>query len=440
MSRVKEDGVEFLGCGIGGQAFIKRLLQKKIESVSELQQKILLLDDAQMQLCLLRSCASSCKVINFLRCSDPRDCTRQLEVLDNTTLETLEKIICLPLSELACKQAVLPVRLGGLGLISAAHTSPSAFIGSVDSTRELTTAILNGEGSGDDVSGIDFAKDLFPRDSTWSQSSLTAKCHQELFEDLFVSSKLPDQARLRSLCGKFASAWLLAVPSFSLGLKMTNDQFQCLLRLRLGLAVYSCQRLCPLCRRAPLDVLEHHSLACGSGGDRIMRHNIVRDCLFSMCQTAGLCPRKEERHPDSSFKPGDVFIPTWSLGRPAALDVSITSPLQAATLERAAGSDGHAGEVRFQEKTNKYAAVCANTGIHFIPIVAETFGRFCPESLACLTKIARMWGSRCSLSPSVASSFFFQSLSFALQRGNAEMLLRRSPLFEGLNSPVEVTV
>ena len=34
-------------------------------------------------------------------------------------------------------------------------------------------------------------------------------------------------------------------------------------------------------------------------------------------------------------RPADVFLPTWSRGRPAALDVTVTSPLQALTIQEA---------------------------------------------------------------------------------------------------------
>ena len=36
-----------------------------------------------------------------------------------------------------------------------------------------------------------------------------------------------------------------------------------------------------------------HQVGCGGNGDRIHRHDSVRDALFSAAQTAALAPRKE---------------------------------------------------------------------------------------------------------------------------------------------------
>jgi hypothetical protein len=130
-----------------------------------------------------------------------------------------------------------------------------------------------------------------------------------------------------------------------------------LLRLTLGLPVYPVQRTWPSCRKAVLDVFGYHSLMCNAGGDRIFRHNAVRDTLFRMCQAAGLVPRKEQPLPDGHLTPGDIYIPLWSLGRPAAFHFSVTFPLQSSTIIGAAGSDGHAGTIRRQEKINKFEAL-----------------------------------------------------------------------------------
>jgi hypothetical protein len=427
ISRVVDSGVEFLGCGIGDSAFSEKLLRKRMAAVKTLQERILLLDDTQMELSLLRTCASSCKISNLLRCSDPRDILRLLDSFDESILSTLEDIISVPLSPSACKQAILPIRLGGLGLTSAADTCFAAFLGCIGKTKDLIALLLEDRGSWEDVPGLDYVRSLFPNVSNWSQKCLTEIVHKERLEDLVENSTTADKARLHSLSAKYASAWLLAIPNVALGLKFTNDQFRCLLRLTLGLPIYPTQRQCPSCRSAPLDVFGHHSLMCASGGDRITRHNILRDCIFSLCQSAGLSPRKEEQHPDALTRPGDVFLPTWTLGRPAALDITVTYPLQAATICHAAGTSGFAAAKRVTEKQAKYGEECQRAGIDFVPIVFETFGALAEVSAECLKKISKMWGSHISLPSSRSVSFFFQSLSVSLQRGNAEMLLRRSP-------------
>ena len=76
-------------------------------------------------------------------------------------------------------------------------------------------------------------------------------------------------------------------------------------------------------------------VSCGGNGDKIHRHNSLRDVMFSVAQSATLSPRKELPSLISgcSSKPADVFLPYWTHGRPAALDVSVISPLQVLTVQ-----------------------------------------------------------------------------------------------------------
>ena len=46
---------------------------------------------------------------------------------------------------------------------------------------------------------------------------------------------------------------------------------------------------CPLCLAAT-DPFGDHFIACGGNGDRILRHNSVRDVLFSAARSAGPFP------------------------------------------------------------------------------------------------------------------------------------------------------
>ena len=82
----------------------------------------------------------------------------------------------------------------------------------------------------------------------------------------------------------------------------------------------------------------------GGNGDRIDRHNSLRDTLFSAAQSAALAPRKEVPSliPGTSSRPADIFLPNWSRGCPATLDVTVISTLQSFTLVGAAATQGPA--------------------------------------------------------------------------------------------------
>lgn len=81
-----------------------------------------------------------------------------------------------------------------------------------------------------------------------------------------------------------------------------------------------------------------HALGCAKTGDRIARHNILRDVIFEAAASADLGPAKEEKHllPGSNARPGDVLIRRWANGKDGAIDVTVTSPLASSNVAGAA--------------------------------------------------------------------------------------------------------
>ena len=95
-----------------------------------------------------------------------------------------------------------------------------------------------------------------------------------------------------------------------------------------------------------------HQVGCGGNNDRIARHNLICDSILSAARAAALAPRREVPSliPGTRSRPADIFLPNWSGGRPAALDVTVISPMQSLTLERAAITPGHALHARCRRK------------------------------------------------------------------------------------------
>ena len=73
---------------------------------------------------------------------------------------------------------------------------------------------------------------------------------------------------------------------------------------------------------------------CGYQGERISRHNRLRDQLHRTAVEAGVGPTKEEAAliPWTELRPADVFIPAWTNGKDTALDITVINPLQEATI------------------------------------------------------------------------------------------------------------
>ncbi|KAL5517626.1 hypothetical protein EMCRGX_G003208 [Ephydatia muelleri] len=87
-------------------------------------------------------------------------------------------------------------------------------------------------------------------------------------------------------------------------------------------------------------------------------------------------------------RPADVLATNWMLGKPAAFDFAVTSPLNSSTLHEAsvtAGSAAHATEARKHQAND---VKCAELGWVSIPVVVETYGCWGTEAKWALSQLA----------------------------------------------------
>lgn len=155
------------------------------------------------------------------------------------------------------------------------------------------------------------------------------------------------------------------------------------------------------------------------------------DILFRTASEALLRPSREERGiiPDSLRKPGDIFLPDWSLGRDTALDVSVTSPIQASLVERAAEVTGYAADARFKTKIASNYSACNQQGVEFIPLIVETHGGWDPRSLKVIKKIAGQLSSHTGKDQAEATNHLLQKLAISLVKSNTGLILSRKPKY-----------
>jgi hypothetical protein len=142
-----------------------------------------------------------------------------------------------------------------------------------------------------------------------------------------LTSTAPDthsRALVLSSSFRHAGDWLNVVPSASLGLHIHDQEFRISLGYWLGVPIYGNAYQCPECG-LNADIMGDHQVGCG---DRISRHNNIRDVLFITAQTAGLGPRKEAPGVvrNTSARPADILLPNWCRGRQAVLDVAVYHP------------------------------------------------------------------------------------------------------------------
>ena len=221
---------------------------------------------------------------------------------------------------------------------------------------------------------------------------------------------------------------------FHLQLHLHDREFRLCLCYWLGLRLQSRESGCPFCTRGLVaDSFGDHQVGCGGNGDRIHRHDALRDVLYAAAQSAALAPRKETPSliPGSYSRPADVFLPIWCRGRPAALDVSVISTLQPCTsLSGAANSQGHALKVAEDRKMTVHNDACSSVGVTFIAFVVESLGGWSEEAIGSISRIGRigrLMGQRSGSPTAEAARHLFQRLAIKLWRGNASLWLCRLP-------------
>ena len=74
----------------------------------------------------------------------------------------------------------------------------------------------------------------------------------------------------------------------------------------------------------------------------------------------------------SKTRPADILLPNWVLGRTAALDVSITSPLNSAILLEARVSATAGAQATESRKHQANDPKCSDLGWVYVPMVVET--------------------------------------------------------------------
>ena len=250
----------------------------------------------------------------------------QLKEFDSITREGLTRILGTPLSDRTWQQAKLPVSMGGMGLRAAEDHAPAAHAASVLASQPLSASLLRRRPEEPSpplpqllLDGLTFALGEETSEESLegvSQKMLGLRIDQHLQRQLqeeIGQEEERERARLLSLTLPHAGDWLNTPPLTALGLHLRPAEFVLASKYRLGLDVYSKTAPCPACLRLS-DTKGDHAMSCGTGGERIARHNHLRDALFEMAVSAVMAPTKEGRFllPGDDRRPADVFISYWT--------------------------------------------------------------------------------------------------------------------------------
>ena len=440
---------ELLGAPIGPDAFCQHYSSQTVDKATACLDAVAAVPDPQTALLLLRHCVSYTKLTYSMRVTPPAMHAQALQAFDDRVRACLEQLGGLPLTIAAWEQACLGVALGGLGLRSAAHHAPAAFLASASATAThcqgldpqyvLAWPVLTDATSRYNLAVP--AHDQFSQPCT--QQHLSACLDKARLSSLLDAASCESaRAHLRLLQQARAGSWLHARPCEALGLHIEPHLFRVLLRLRLRLPVASSDGFCPLCD-GTADRFGDHARTCPCGGDRCKRHNRLRSVLAAKAGAAGLSPEVEKENllparPEksggceagaagrqaSARRPADVYVPIWGLHDPA------TGGLRAAVLA-ASAVDGASAVAAYEDRKRQYqatAAQCRAQGLQFLPLVAEACGGgWGAEAVKVWKSLAALLAGRAGLTPAQEQDQLFQLLSVTMQRENARAVFRRLP-------------
>ena len=348
------------------------------------------------------------------------------------------------ISDQSWLQATLPCLLGGLRLREASRASSAALLGCCVSSfalcsqlwfsfsgysitlssipgEELANTPLSASLSGTPVPEVPASQ---VSEAQWIFQSQLDACQSN---SLLSSCSLCVQARIRAISShSCASAWLRAIPSGSLGLTMSRQEFVCSLWYWLGISIFSSTDSVRCSCGSAVDQFGDHLLGCGHGPMRIRQHDALCDVIFhALPQDNSGC--KREQHCGTNLdRPGDVLYPDYLYGKPTLMLLCVIpcrilfliSLLCWLVLL-------HCG-VRWRRMLiMKRQCLVLGT---FHPFGCGDSGPLSPASLKVLRDIAIRTTNRSGAGIALACCHFLEQLSMCLWRHNSRMFLHHFSL------------
>ena len=168
-----------------------------------------------------------------------------------------------------------------------------------------------------------------------------------------------------------------------------------------------------------MDPMGDHPLCCKKSGDRITRHNRLRNLVFKLADTGLLAPDLEKLGilgvtDKTRRRPGDVSIKSWSFRRGLAIDVAVICPL-------AASCESYAQH----QKIDRYADAFVHSDYDFAPVIFETSGALNKEGETVLKQIIRFASKREGITHTVYAARAWARLSCCVQAASAQQILNR---------------
>ena len=426
-----EDQQTVLGAPLTAAATESSLSEKR-EDLMRMIQRLKKLD-AHSVLYLLRNSLWLPKLQYLLRAAPIFQHPLLLKQLDEVIKAATEELMNVQFSSANWEQAVLPTRLGGLGLRRAEEVALPSFIASLHRCQQLLHTILPAsfvqklsderkqaedewrEKAGDKAAPDDNARG---RQKSWD-----SPIAEHIKDCLLLEANQYDRARILGAATSESGAWLRALPSASLGTHLDNETVRIAVALRVGADVCSGIHVCRCGSLA--DVKGHHALTCHYSAGRLPRHTALNDIVRRALLCAGVPAQLEPYGVDrgDGKRPDGMTIYPFSHGRCLIWDATCVNTFADSRLGDASLEAGAAAKKAEDGKRRKYSQLAQR--FRFEPIAFESDGACGPTTRSFIRELGgRM--SAVSGDPREVE-WLLQRFSIAVMRGNAASILLDSP-------------
>ena len=422
---VQQSDCSLLGAPLA-DAGISATMREKVGDLERMSSRLELVESHQAFV-LLKNCFALPKVQYILRSSPVYKQVEELDRFDQTLISALSSITNVRFEGESLEQAVLPVRLGGLGIRLSKHIALPSFVSSLHSVRDLVDAILQNVSLADDSSlqtAVEAWRDKIPgialpeNADLGSQKTWDRPLSESSAAKLLERADQVSRARLLAASSRESGLWLHALPSPALGTLLDSESFRVSVALRVG--AFVCKPHTCRCGQA-MDAKGLHGLSCKYSAGRHPRHAALNDVVRRALQSAGVPSILEPVGVDrgDGKRPDGITVFPFANGRCLCWDATCTDTFAMSHLNSSAVSVGSAAGAAEESKRRKYASLAAR--FRFEPVAVETAGTFGGSTGSFIAEIGRriseITGDRRE------TYWLEQRIGLAVQRGNALSIL-----------------
>jgi hypothetical protein len=438
------EGIRVLGAPVvhpeGDGAFSRRPFEKSTAQMHEMCRVLTHLPAAHVQYTLLRYCLDGCRLAFLLRSTPATHIAQEVGSAGRLLRTTLGDVLGSQLTDSQWAQAVLPQRLGGLGIKSPADMCIPARLASCadflqrgrevlglppdlpllpadlpyvlsEATRHLGPRLEPLAGWVANPGAISQGDSTHTKQHWWGD-----RWHEMGAGRLLESLSAREKARFAFQRDQKGGPWLGVAPCKALGTEIPSDEFRLLARYWIGAPLLETQGIlaCPKCG-TPCDTLGDHLVSCPRN-DLRRRHETIQGALFELAQLAGVQAALEVALPDGSV-PGDLCFRQWDADGPAMIDVTCRCPVRLGAAPPP--PDGISAWFRAQEddKDASYLMKCRAKGCSFIPFVLTPWGGMGPEAKRLAFRLLKLaLGHKQGWARTRTAERFWQKLSLAVVR------------------------